>query len=174
MNVHFASKGGSSSLHGDARPPVNGGVDIRQAQAEITAVSSVLLSLLRPIMPFICHYFLHPQDLPCLQNFIASILEQDSDARVIASGDFNEFAFVAPLESFVEISGLRNADVLAGLRPEERYTYLFDMNSQQLDHSFVSRQVRNVELEHLHINTWVTDGASDHDPTVLKVGVCPR
>ncbi|KAL9632045.1 MAG: hypothetical protein Q9164_005554, partial [Protoblastenia rupestris] len=27
INVHFASKGGSSSLHGDARPPVNGGVD---------------------------------------------------------------------------------------------------------------------------------------------------
>lgn len=26
VNVHFASKGGSSSLHGDARPPVNGGV----------------------------------------------------------------------------------------------------------------------------------------------------
>lgn len=39
VNVHFGSKGGSSSLHGDARPPVNGGVDDRQAQAEVTAVS---------------------------------------------------------------------------------------------------------------------------------------
>jgi predicted extracellular nuclease len=26
VNVHFGSKGGGSSLHGDARPPVNGGV----------------------------------------------------------------------------------------------------------------------------------------------------
>lgn len=26
INVHFGSKGGSSSIHGDARPPVNGGV----------------------------------------------------------------------------------------------------------------------------------------------------
>lgn len=26
VNVHFGSKGGSSSIHGDARPPVNGGV----------------------------------------------------------------------------------------------------------------------------------------------------
>lgn len=42
VNVHFASKGGSSSLHGDARPPVNGGVDDRVAQATITAVSSTL------------------------------------------------------------------------------------------------------------------------------------
>lgn len=37
VNVHFGSKGGSSSLQGDARPPVNGGVDDRQAQAELTA-----------------------------------------------------------------------------------------------------------------------------------------
>lgn len=36
VNVHFGSKGGSSSLQGDARPPVNGGVDDRQAQAELT------------------------------------------------------------------------------------------------------------------------------------------
>ena len=37
VNVHFGSKGGSSSIHGDARPPVNGGVEDRQAQAELTA-----------------------------------------------------------------------------------------------------------------------------------------
>lgn len=39
VNVHWTSKGGSSSTHGDARPPVNGGVENRQAQAELTAVS---------------------------------------------------------------------------------------------------------------------------------------
>lgn len=37
VNVHFGSKGGSSSIQGDARPPVNGGVDDRQEQAELTA-----------------------------------------------------------------------------------------------------------------------------------------
>jgi predicted extracellular nuclease len=37
VNVHFASKGGSSSLHGDARPPVNGGVQDRTAQSVLTA-----------------------------------------------------------------------------------------------------------------------------------------
>lgn len=39
VNVHWGSKGGSSSIHGDARPPVNGGVEDRIAQAEVTAVS---------------------------------------------------------------------------------------------------------------------------------------
>jgi predicted extracellular nuclease len=37
VNVHFQSKGGSSSLHGDARPPVNGGVQDRTEQAVLTA-----------------------------------------------------------------------------------------------------------------------------------------
>lgn len=39
INVHFGSKGGSSSIEGDARPPVNGGVDDRQEQMQLTAVS---------------------------------------------------------------------------------------------------------------------------------------
>ena len=38
VNVHFGSKGGSSTLHGDPRPPVNKGVEKRITQAEITAV----------------------------------------------------------------------------------------------------------------------------------------
>lgn len=37
INVHFGSKGGSSSIQGDARPPVNGGVEDRLVQATITA-----------------------------------------------------------------------------------------------------------------------------------------
>lgn len=37
VDVHFGSKGGSSSIQGDARPPVNGGVADRLAQATLTA-----------------------------------------------------------------------------------------------------------------------------------------
>jgi len=42
VNVHFGSKGGSSSIEGDARPPVNGGVQDRIAQTTLTAVSFAL------------------------------------------------------------------------------------------------------------------------------------
>lgn len=45
VNVHFTSKGGSTSLHGDARPPVNLGVDQRTLQADVTAVCSIPSSL---------------------------------------------------------------------------------------------------------------------------------
>ncbi|KAI9884430.1 MAG: hypothetical protein M1823_003784 [Watsoniomyces obsoletus] len=145
VNVHFASKGGSSSIEGDARPPVNGVVDVRQLQAEVTA------------------------------DFISDILTYDSSASVIAAGDFNEFSFVMPLETFVSRSGLQDLDEVAKIKPEERYTYLFDMNSQQLDHMYISQKLtRKAEFEHIHINTWAArdDEVSDHDPSVALLDVC--
>lgn len=48
VNVHFGSKGGSTSLHGDPRPPVNKGVEKRTAQAELTAVSLLPHSIAIP------------------------------------------------------------------------------------------------------------------------------
>lgn len=39
VNVHMSSKGGSSSLHGDVRPPINGVIEPRIKQAEVTGVS---------------------------------------------------------------------------------------------------------------------------------------
>jgi predicted extracellular nuclease len=39
VNVHWSSKGGGTSLHGDRRPPINGAVEARMAQANVTGVS---------------------------------------------------------------------------------------------------------------------------------------
>lgn len=146
VNVHFGSKGGSSSIQGDARPPVNGGVADRQAQAQVTA------------------------------DFIAQILKQDPSAKVIASGDFNEFAFVSPLETFTSVSGLLDMNDVAKVKAEERYTYLFDMNCQEIDHMFVSKSIaaKGARFDHVHINTWVSydDQISDHDPSVAQLNIC--
>ncbi|KAF2639731.1 DNase I-like protein [Massarina eburnea CBS 473.64] len=145
VNVHFGSKGGSSSMQGDARPPVNGGVEDRQAQTELTA------------------------------NFIKSILTLDKQASIITAGDFNEFAFVKPMTTYAQTSGLKDLDEVAGIKKLERYTYLYDMNAQQLDHMYVSEAVaKKAKYEHVHVNSW-TDTAgmvSDHDPSVAKLYVC--
>ncbi|KAH7072104.1 Endonuclease/exonuclease/phosphatase [Paraphoma chrysanthemicola] len=145
VNVHFGSKGGSSSLHGDARPPVNGGVQDRIEQSVLTA------------------------------NFVKDILSKDKNARVITAGDFNEFTFVEPLKQYVQISGLKDADAAAKIDELERYTYLFDMNTQQLDHMFVSDSLaKKIKYEHIHVNTWPEFAAqvSDHDPSVARLDVC--
>ncbi|KAK3644377.1 hypothetical protein LTR56_009629 [Elasticomyces elasticus] len=148
VNVHWTSKGGGSSLQGDARPPVNGGVAQRNAQAQITG------------------------------DFIAQILEEDSNAAIVSAGDYNEFTFVQPLETFASASGLVDLDVAAGILPVERYTYTFDMNTQQLDHMYVSpkvaRLLRFPQFEHVHVSSWVLadEVVSDHDPSVAKLNIC--
>lgn len=146
VNVHWTSKGGSTSLFGDSRPPVNGGVEQREAQAQATA------------------------------SFIADILSEDSNAAIVSAGDYNEFAFVGPMETFVDVSGLEDLDVVARIPEVERYTYVFGQNSQQLDHMHVSPKLAEgkVGFEHVHVSSWVTyaDQVSDHDPSVARLNVC--
>jgi predicted extracellular nuclease len=79
------------------------------------------------------------------------------------------------LKQYVQISGLQDADAADKIDELERYTYLFDMNAQQLDHMFVSDSVaKKIKYEHLHLNTWPEFAAqvSDHDPSVARVDVC--
>ncbi|GAW14991.1 hypothetical protein ANO14919_043990 [Xylariales sp. No.14919] len=145
VNVHFASKGGSSSLHGDARPPVNGGVQQRIAQGQVAGA------------------------------FIAEILAEDPNARILTIGDFNEYAFAAPVQTFAKVSGLKDLDEVTKIPATERYSYLYDMNSQELDHTFVSKKLgKGAKFEHLHVNTWLAydDMTSDHDPSVAKFNIC--
>ena len=86
--------------------------------------------------------------------------------------------FVQTRSVFRPLSGLlEDANAVAGVPPEERYTYVYDQHSQEIDHIFVSEAVgtRGVQVEHVHVNTWaasVGERASDHDPTVAKIRVC--
>ncbi|KAF2760841.1 endonuclease/exonuclease/phosphatase family protein [Pseudovirgaria hyperparasitica] len=138
------------SIEGDSRPPINGVLDVRTQQANITA------------------------------TFIRQILSKDPTSSIVTAGDFNEFVFANPLKVFQQQSSMQDLDEIAGLVPEERYTYLFDMNCQQLDHIFVSpalaakKYLGRVKYEHIHINTWEKRDAqiSDHDPSVAKLDVC--
>ena len=99
----------------------------------------------------------------------------DPNAGIITAGDFNEFAFVEPLEVFAKTSGLVDLDVAANVPEEERYTYIYASNCQQLDHMYVSPKIarRFPRYEHVHVNTWVSydDAVSDHDPSVARLSV---
>lgn len=110
-----------------------------------------------------------------LKSFISAILAEDPRAQIIAAGDFNEFSPVAPMRVFDGV--MWDLDEVVGVRQEERYSYLFDMNSQTLDHMLVSGEVRGggrARFEHVHVNSWARGGevVSDHDPAVAKIAVC--
>ena len=105
------------------------------------------------------------------------VLSLDPDANIIVGGDCNEYvqtrAVFAPFDGL-----LTELDEASGVPDVERYTYLFDQNSQQLDHVFASSAVierGGVRVEHVHVNSWAASEsarASDHDPSVAQVKVC--
>ena len=86
--------------------------------------------------------------------------------------------FVQTRSVFRPLTGpFTDINELAVIPQEERYTYVYDQHTQEIDQIFVSQAVgaRGVEVEHVHVNTWaqsVAERASDHDPTVAKVRVC--
>ncbi|KAI0714015.1 DNase I-like protein [Cerioporus squamosus] len=146
INLHLTAKLDGSSTQGDARPPVNGGVDQRIAQVETIAA------------------------------FVQDLLSLDPNANIIVGGDCNEY--VQTRAVFAPFAGLlTELDEASGVPPVERYTYLFDQNSQQLDHLFVSSAImqRGTGVEHVHVNSWAASEskrASDHDPSVAQINIC--
>ncbi len=129
VNNHFSSKGGSAPILGveqdfaarQEEPTVNGSLDERRQQAQ------------------------------AVNNFVDGVLANDANTNIVVLGDFNEFEFVSPLKivsgTTVSTNGGQDtapggAAVLTNLTntiPEnERYSFIFQGNSQQLDHVLLS------------------------------------
>lgn len=105
-----------------------------------------------------------------------TILAKDSNASIIVGGDCNEYLQTTSVfASLTKV--LTDIDEVSNIAPVERYTYIYDGMSEQLDHIFVSDAIkgRGTEAEHVHVNNWNSElatRASDHDPTVAKFQVC--
>ncbi|KAI0090862.1 DNase I-like protein [Irpex rosettiformis] len=109
-------------------------------------------------------------------DFISTLLQHSPNASVILAGDMNEYLQTRSVfHSFNNL--LFDINELSSVSPTERYTYVYEQHTQEIDHIFVSESVakRGTEVEHIHVNTWaksVGERASDHDPTVARVRVC--
>ena len=149
VNNHFSSKRGSSPLFGRTQPftelqespRANRGVDRRRRQAR------------------------------AVHDFVAGRLAAGRDAHIVVAGDFNEFAFVSPLDTLER--SLHN--LTRKLPPSERYTYIFDGNAQSLDHVLVSPSLSpSAEVDIVHVNAEFAETAaraSDHDPVLVRLRV---
>ncbi|MFN4291410.1 MAG: lamin tail domain-containing protein [Permianibacter sp.] len=98
-------------------------------------------------------------------EFVADIRDADPNAKIVVLGDINDFQFSDTM-AILEAAGLH--DLINTLPENERYTYVFEGNSQALDHILVSDGLRNAVSEYdvVHINSEFADQASDHDPEV--------
>jgi uncharacterized protein len=98
--------------------------------------------------------------------FVADVREVQEDARVVVLGDINDFEFSGTTQALTEGEQLRSA--VWSLPPGERYSYLFQGNSQVLDQALVSPSISDFDYDIVHVNAEFADQASDHDPQVLR------
>ena len=106
-------------------------------------------------------------------GFVEDLLAADRRANVVVMGDLNDFEFSETLD-ILEDSGLEN--LMETLPPWERYSYVFDGNSQTLDQILVSDNLMRPrpEYDSVHVNAEFHDQASDHDPQVARLRVTGR
>ncbi|GHA89325.1 endonuclease/exonuclease/phosphatase family protein [Streptomyces termitum] len=101
--------------------------------------------------------------------FVAKLLAADPGARVVSLGDFNDYQFSPALRTLTRGGVLR--DLVNELPASERYSYVYQGNSQVLDHILVSPAFKRQQTRYdvVHINSEFASQASDHDPQVVRV-----
>lgn len=101
-----------------------------------------------------------------LEDYIDALLAGDPDRQFIVLGDFNEFWFYDPL---LNLEDGPLANLYRKLPEAERYSYVFEGNSQALDHILVSDSLWDrAEFDAVHINAEFGGIVSDHDPLVAR------
>lgn len=103
-----------------------------------------------------------------VRKLIDDLHVADPGARIIALGDLNDFEFRKPVESLA-LPPMVN--LMKRLPESERWTYVYQGNSQTLDHIIVSPALaKGAEIEVIHVNADfpASERASDHDPVIAR------
>ncbi|MBI5302527.1 MAG: lamin tail domain-containing protein [Chloroflexi bacterium] len=106
------------------------------------------------------------QQATVVRDFVLNILAIDANARVVVLGDLNDFEFSTPLTT-IKNSGMMS-DMLEVLAQNERYSYIYQGNSQALEHILVTSALasRRQRVDVVHVNAEFVTRWSDHDPMV--------
>lgn len=144
VNLHLTSKGGDTSPWGSIQPPVYHSEErrLRQTQAIVAA----------------------------LENIAGKQGLSLSTLPLIIAGDMNEFYFRSPLQAFINAGLVAPAVEL--LPQEEIYSYVYQHNSQALDHVFISPSLwknDDVAVDYVHRYSEYLYGErmTDHDPLLM-------
>ncbi|KUJ38630.1 endonuclease [Streptomyces sp. NRRL F-5122] len=101
-----------------------------------------------------------------VNTFVSGLLAKDRKAQVVVLGDLNDYQFSKPLATLTAGGVLK--DLINTLPVNERYSYVYDGNSQTLDHILVSPAIKKFQYQVVHINAEFSDQTSDHDPQVVR------
>ncbi|MEL6224412.1 MAG: endonuclease/exonuclease/phosphatase family protein [Cyanobacteria bacterium J06627_8] len=153
VNNHLTSRFGSTPVFGGPQPFVQAGEAEREAQTL------------------------------ALNEYVDSVLATDENANIVVAGDLNTFEFTDDLAEI--LPGTGDEQVLTNLISQaeadgDAYTFIFDGNSQVLDHAFVTDSLLDsAEFDVVHVNNDFTRddnaivfsdvlSASDHEPIVAS------
>ncbi len=108
-----------------------------------------------------------------LAGFVQGLRSVDASANIVVLGDLNDFQFSDTL-TILKNAGL--VDLVETLNESERYTYVYDGNSQALDHIMISDALSSLalpEYDVVHVNSEFASQTSDHEPELVKL-LLPR
>jgi uncharacterized protein len=109
-----------------------------------------------------------------VNDFVDDLVEADEHVNVIVLGDINDFEFSETVEI---LEGGVLTSLMNTLPKPERYSYVFEGNSQVLDQILVSDNILNgfpTQYDVVHVNSEFADQASDHDPQVARIDLRGR
>lgn len=105
-----------------------------------------------------------------VSDFVIEINTKNPEANVVSLGDFNDYQFA---DALLIHEGEHMTNMINKVEQSDRYTYLYQGNSQVLDHILVTKNLENkTKIDILHINADFTDmagRASDHDPVMVQI-----
>ncbi|QNE22485.1 nuclease [Kribbella qitaiheensis] len=137
---HFSSKGGDNPLWGRFQPPVQSSAPKRHQQAQ------------------------------AVRGFVDQILAKDIGANVIVLGDLNDFDFSETADILIGAGKTGLISLPKTLPLAQRYSYVFEGNSQILDQILMSKNLQPASAyDIVHMNAEFPDQISDHDPQVVRV-----
>ncbi|WP_293990059.1 Calx-beta domain-containing protein [Sphingomonas sp.] len=141
IDVHATSRGGSDPLRGNDQPATDAGDAQRTAQAA------------------------------AVKAYVNAHLADNPNLNLAVLGDWNGFYFEQAQTQLTDPAQgglLTNVNYL--LPSQERYSYLFDGNAQQIDNILVSQNLLPVATNYdaVHLNSQFGDTRpTDHDPQVV-------
>ena len=112
------------------------------------------------------------QQAQIVNDFVDSILAIDANANIIVLGDFNDFEFSNPLNT---LKGGVLHNLTESLPQNERYTFIFEGNSETFEHILLSNSLFAVMFQHdiVHIAAEFAIQTTDHDPQVVRLPIAP-
>ncbi len=141
VNVHNSSQAGSSELYGAAQPPINHGGTTATANNRIAQAQ------------YITHY-------------VNGLQQNDPNAKIGILGDFND-TDGSPAQQVYANGGLQDLNTKEAA--DSRYTYVFEGNSESLDHTIGTASFFDAgQFSTVHLNAEYQDAVreSDHDPSL--------